>query len=826
MTAGDRPPDTAAVDVREEAGLAQRRARTVFDAIDEGYCLCEMILDGAGHPVDYRFLEVNGRFESMTGLAGATGRTALDLVPDLEAVWVETYARVGLGRETLRFSEASTAMGRWFDVFAVPVEPHGAFALVFRDQTERVRNEAALRESEERFRTMTNQLPLIVWQHDEHGEQVWVNDTFCSFFAVERDELVGGAWRLLTDPAEGTAYADAFADAVDRRVPFHAEVHVRRADGAWRWLESWAQPRFADDGAYVGHLGASADVTDRRQVEEMLRVGRARAELVAELLSELEREPSVAAQPERLLALLVPRLADFATVEAPSVPLPVVAVNHVDPAMVTPLRNLRERHRVPADQPHSVARAADGEAQLLQLDPEALGSDYALADGTVRLMQRLRPHSYMAVPLDLGGGVKGVLTVCRSDPARAPFAPDDLTFLQDVARRVGVVLAAARLRQEEHDIAVRLQRALLPDRLQWHPNVVIEARYHAADELLEVGGDWYDTYTWPDGRIAIVVGDVVGHNLDSAATMGRLRAAMAALAAHMEPSPAALLDALERCALGPGGCDFLTAVCVVVDPASGELRYSAAGHPPVIVVTPGEATVLLRDAQAPPLGVTRRTDLRPEASITLQPGAVVVLYSDGLVERRRERLDVGIDRLVDVMSALIDEPIDTVADRVIEQMAECSSPEDDVVVACFRFTPPTVELWERFPAGPEHLAGLRNAVRVWLAAHGVPAGVRGDVLLGIGEASTNAVEHAYQADAEGFIDVGVADHGHHLTALVRDGGSWRPPGRHSHIGGRGTMIMRRVTKRFERSSDAHGTSVTLTFPLPPPGRRNLETEEP
>ena len=126
---------------------SEERFRAVFASIDEGYCLAEIVLDARGEPVDYRFLEVNHGFEVATGLVDAVGKTALELVPGLERSWIETYARVALEGETMRFEQASEAMGRWFDVFATPVEPRGRFALVFKDVTERRAAAQALEQS-------------------------------------------------------------------------------------------------------------------------------------------------------------------------------------------------------------------------------------------------------------------------------------------------------------------------------------------------------------------------------------------------------------------------------------------------------------------------------------------------------------------------------------------------------------------------------------------------------------------------------------------------------------------------------------------------------
>lgn len=120
---------------------SEARLRTIFDSIDQGYCLCEMLTDESGRPADYRFLEVNPLFEDMTGLKQARGQTAFQLVPELEPEWIEKYARVAFGRETMRFQQGSEAMGRHFDVFATPVEPHACFALVFKDISEQKEQE-------------------------------------------------------------------------------------------------------------------------------------------------------------------------------------------------------------------------------------------------------------------------------------------------------------------------------------------------------------------------------------------------------------------------------------------------------------------------------------------------------------------------------------------------------------------------------------------------------------------------------------------------------------------------------------------------------------
>lgn len=141
-----------------------------------------------------------------------------------------------------------------------------------RDELERRKKaEAALRESEERFREMADGLPLLVWVHDATGRQTFVNRTFCEYFGVAREDIRGDDWPRHLHPEEGIAHRESFLACVRERRPFHAEMRVRRADGAWRWIESWARPRFRVDGMFLGHVGTSADVTERKLAEEALR---------------------------------------------------------------------------------------------------------------------------------------------------------------------------------------------------------------------------------------------------------------------------------------------------------------------------------------------------------------------------------------------------------------------------------------------------------------------------------------------------------------------------------------------------------------------------
>lgn len=235
-------------------------------------------------------------------------------------------------------------------------------------------------------------------------------------------------------------------------------------------------------------------------------------------------------------------------------------------------------------------------------------------------------------------------------------------------------------RTREREIALSLQRALLPSTLPDHPFVEIGHRYSAGGDGMLVGGDWYDAIAFDDGRIGIMVGDVVGHGLDAAAAMGKLRTAAAALAP--ERSPQALLEALDAFTYRTQATDFATLSYALYDPATGELEYASAGHPPILVVSPGGAVRQLNGGVSPPLGGPPRR--RCQARVTIERAEVLVLYSDGLIERRTEGLDIGLDRLADAVRTLSKLPAQDICDHVYRALCGDDSHEDDVVVVAVR----------------------------------------------------------------------------------------------------------------------------------------------
>ncbi len=235
------------------------------------------------------------------------------------------------------------------------------------------------------------------------------------------------------------------------------------------------------------------------------------------------------------------------------------------------------------------------------------------------------------------------------------------------------------LYRAEHDVVVDLQRSLLTAHL---PRGAV-ARYLPAASVLNVGGDWYDAIPLPEDRLLLVVGDVVGHGVRAALAMGEVRTATRALAARLS-GPGDLLGELDRYVAGMADIVFCTAVCILVDMRTGELRYAAGGHPPCLLRRPDGTVERFDDVGGAPLGLGNGS--RPESLTRIEPGAVLIAYTDGLVERRGESIDAGIDRLVTAVVGDHRKPGDDASCRLlIAQALADATPAEDILLLSFRF---------------------------------------------------------------------------------------------------------------------------------------------
>jgi PAS domain S-box-containing protein len=383
-----------------------------------------------------------------------------------------------------------------------------------------------------------------------------------------------------------------------------------------------------------------------------------------------------------------------------------------------------------------------------------------------------------------------------------PFTDQDQTLLALLAGHLGQGLHRVHQIDQQRETALELQRAILgPAQLP----IGFAVRYSPATRPLKVGGDWYDTVPLPDGRIGIVVGDCVGHGLQAATVMGQLRSACRALLLH-NTDPAETLTALDRFAAHLPGAMCATVFCGVLDPATGELAYSSAGHPPALVIGPDGTTDLLDQGRSRPLGVRSGAE-RSEARYTVPTRATLLLYTDGLVERRRQSLTAGIDRVAAVVRQGRTSGLEDLASDVMESMAPAAGYDDDVALLLYRHPAP-LEL--EFTAESTRLAPVRAALRGWLARCGVDTVTAQNVLVAAGEACANAIEHGHQHAPTGRIRLLAAATADNLQLTVTDSGRWKTPQpAESTHRGRGLMLIRALMSEVTVTTGAAGTVIGM-----------------
>jgi len=283
----------------------------------------------------------------------------------------------------------------------------------------------------------------------------------------------------------------------------------------------------------------------------------------------------------------------------------------------------------------------------------------------------------------------------RMDQEGRPLAVRTTVFDATDRKQYETELLAARRRaesayDEQRTVATTLQRAMMAKALPDDPRLRISACYRPAIDGLDVGGDWYDAFTLDDDRIALVVGDVVGRGLHAAAAMGQLRSAVRALA-MADSGPAELLERLDRFVEGVDAANTATMVYAEVNLREGSVVFACAGHPPPVLVDGSGHAALLWDGRSAPLGAQLGIGPRPEATITLAQGSRLVLYTDGLVERRDEPLDVSIDHLARELEAWAERPLAGLADGVADALLGTGPSGDDVCVLAAAFgEPPTL----------------------------------------------------------------------------------------------------------------------------------------
>jgi serine/threonine-protein kinase RsbW len=407
------------------------------------------------------------------------------------------------------------------------------------------------------------------------------------------------------------------------------------------------------------------------------------------------------------------------------------------------------------------------------------------------------------IPLTARGREIGLLRIAS---AREDEAGIDVWA--ELASRIAVAIDTAQLYARERLVADTLQRALLPERLPVDEHLAFDAAYLPGGEGTTVGGDWYDAFRLPDGRIAFSIGDVAGHGLRAAIVMGEVRQAFRAAA--LDPnSPSLVLERANTIVNMRANPVMVTAVFGIVDPREGTVTYACAGHPPPVLALPGGTThVLPKDGL--PLGIVdavRASDW----TFTIASGAIFALYTDGLIEYDRD-LAAGESRLLDALRDALALRDGEPARAIVERIFDARENSDDVALLTLANTD---ALGARFTftatAVPLAVPLARRSLQRYLQNAGADDDERFALLTASGEALANAVEHAYHG-RPGLVRLTAWREDDTIVVVAEDEGRWKPAQRRDERG-RGLPLMRALVDAVQIRTHMAHTEVRLTLAL-------------
>ncbi len=553
----------------------------------------------------------------------------------------------------------------------------------------------AEQEAEARTARVLETMPTAFFQLDTSWRFSYVNTEGERLLGKTREQLVGGVIWELFPAAVGSDFEAGYRRAAESGDPVSFDAWYPAPLEAWYEVRAWPNP----DGLAVYFV----DITTRREVERQNERAARRSALLAEVTAELTGTLDLEEAVGRVAPLVAPVLGDWVVVTLVGGDwetdwrraLRDVGWWHADPTL-RPVVERYARLRIEALLDVAFVPQVLRSSQPVMLPDRAAERVAAvLAPGEARdLLIGLDPSAAAIVPMRGRDRTVGLLTVFRSQGTE-PFSAEDLRTLDEVAGRAGLALDNARLFAEQRDLAEGLQRSLLTAPPE-SDHVEIAVRYEPAAETAQVGGDWYDAFRQQDGSTVLVIGDVVGHDTAAAAAMGQVRSLLRGIAVHSGDGPATVLHGVDQVLQTLQVETTATAVVARLE-ATGEehergftrVRLSNAGHPPPMVVdADGTTRSVTRDEEADLLLGLDPDTPRSEWVVTLEPGSTILLYTDGLVERRGEAVDEGIARLREALTALAarDLTLDGLCDRLVREMLP-ERPEDDIALVAVRLHP-------------------------------------------------------------------------------------------------------------------------------------------
>jgi PAS domain S-box-containing protein len=618
------------------------------------------------------------------------------------------------------------------------------------------------------FRTaLVNSLQEGFFVADRTGAITEINDAFADITGYGADDLPYAwphPWRV------GEASNERLAGLLAQGT-LETETPIRHRDGhivlAAMSVNAVTSPS-ADEDTYVGtirDITAARAAAERERAVSRLATAVSVAKSVGEVLSTTLDECRTTLGVRRVAAIMWP------TGELD----PTVHLAGTSPAVTWP------------DLDPQLRRSLDDARAWLPLSAEPVGrvAETDTSPGIVATLSR-----------------EATLWLEFAEPRRV--SAEDRLLVTAIVGHLSLSMQHVRQFELARDTSLTLQRSMLaPTELP----VGFAVRYEPAVSPLEIGGDWYDVLPVGDDRIGIIVGDCVGRGLSAAAVMGQLRSSARALLLT-GASPATLLEQLDSVAAFIPDAFCTTVFVAILDTRSQTLSYSSAGHVPGVLAAPKSEPRLLTDARSVPLAVNR-DDPRPQATAALAAGSTLLLYTDGLVERRAEPIDAGIARVAEVMAQTITLPVDAVADAMLARLAPESGYDDDVAIVLYRH--PGSALLIENEAIATRLTDVRRRLAEWLRSESVPDSLAADIVLVVNEACSNSVEHGYRGREPGTMRIEAAIDDRHVTVQVADSGSWKTPPADPGTRGRGLLLMRVLSERVELDGTAEGTTVGMRF---------------
>lgn len=657
-----------------------------------------------------------------------------------------------------------------------------------------VRNERVLR-------MLADAVPQIICTAGPDGKLDYFNRRWFEHTGMPPARTFeGDGWLDALHPDDRAEMKDAWRKAVTEGGDFSAEARIRSADGEYTWFLHRGVALRGTDGALARLFVTATDINERKLSEE-------REKFLAHASDVLSSTLDVPTILQRITELCVPQFADWCQLQSLSADgeLVVEAVRHKDPELNRRLEALVGRTVVTMREATFGSPLVLRQARSKMLDHTASlravwenvpdAQDRAIYDdaglGTA-----------LIVPLIVRGHTRGTLHLVYTDPTYA-MPKITIGIAEELARRAALAIDNSRLYEREHRVATALQHAMLPAKLPSHPRVELSYAYRPAERESRVGGDWYDAFAISSEELALSIGDVAGHGLEASVAMNEARQALR-LSALEGLSPAETLRRANAALMINEDHPMITAIYGIVDIARATFRYSCAGHPhPALASFAGEARYL--QGGGIPMGVDKDA-IFPARDVHLPPYSTLLLYTDGLIEFDRN-LERESNRLLEALRNRVQ---DTGADGAAALVRHVLNNRqyDDIAVLAATYLPPqpgTVEL--RLPAEPTSATIARRFVSRYARAARLEPERTFDLVLAVGEAVANAVEHAYRGATGDFV-LRLDARDDKIFGEVEDLGSWydrRPPAER----GRGLAILRATTRRFELNRSERGTTVAF-----------------